>query len=90
MKNNFYLLLSGFLTLSLLLSGCGKAESGKDEAKDHTQKSITMLNIKGEIQSQVESLGAAYEAETGVHVNVLGVNAGVDAQATLKGYYLSD
>lgn len=85
-------LLSVIMGVSLCVSGCGKAggKASQESLEQSEAQSITLLNIKGEIQSQVEALGAAYEAETGVHVNVLGVSAGVDAQATLKGYYLSD
>ena len=86
-------LLSLLLGLSICISGCGKTSGDnaqKDASAQGENQSITLLNIKGEIQSQVESLASAYEAETGVKVNVLGVSAGVDAQATLKGYYLSD
>lgn len=86
-------LLSLLLGLSICISGCGKAggdNAQKDASAQGENQSITLLNIKGEIQSQVESLASAYETETGVKVNVLGVPAGVDAQATLKGYYLSD
>ena len=85
-------LVSVIMVMSLCVSGCGKAdgEAAQKSSEQSEAQSITLLNIKGEIQSQVESLGAAYEAETGVHVNVLGVDAGVDAQATLKGFYLSN
>ena len=38
----------------------------------------------------MDALAKQYEAETGVKVNVISVQSGVDAQATLKGYYLSD
>ena len=86
-------ILSVVIGMSLCVSGCGKAtvdNATPEQSENNDAQSITLLNIKGEIQSQVESLGAAYEAETGVHVNVLGVDAGVDAQATLKGFYLSN
>ncbi len=89
MKRKFGVFLCLVLAFSLVLGGCGTAET-QSAAEETKEKSITILNIKGEIQSQVEELGAAYEAETGVKVKVLGVTAGVDAQATLKGYYLAN
>ena len=86
-------ILSVVIGMSLCVSGCGKAtvdNTTPEQSENNDAQSITLLNIKCEIQSQVESLGAAYEAETGVHVNVLGVDPGVDSQATLKGFYLSN
>ena len=58
-------LLSLLLGLSICISGCGKTSG--DKAKEDTSaqgenQSITLLNIKGEIQSQVESLASTYEA----------------------------
>ena len=91
MKQLKSIVLSTFLASVLLVSGCGKAaESEGSSADEATNKSITLLNIKSEVSSQIEELGAKYAQETGITVNVINVQSGVDAQATLKGYYLSD
>ncbi len=48
---------------------------------------IRLVNNKVEIDAGLKSLAAAYEAETGVKVNIESLGGGVDTQATLKGYY---
>ena len=81
-----------FLVIATVLGGCGKQEEAAsgDTGDTSAGGSITMVNIKSEINSQVEELAKAYQAATGVEVKVINVPAGVDAPATLKGYYLSD
>jgi raffinose/stachyose/melibiose transport system substrate-binding protein len=77
--------------LCFTLIGCGKSsESEAVEETDNSVKEITLLNIKSEVSSQLEELAAQYKSETGISVNIISVQSGVDAQATLKGYYLSD
>ena len=88
MKKLYSIGLVVFLGLGLILTGCGKETSVSEEKSGATK--LTMLNIKGEVQSQIEELAKTYQQETGVEVEVMGVTAGVDAQAALKGYYLSD
>ncbi|MBE5859645.1 MAG: ABC transporter substrate-binding protein [Butyrivibrio sp.] len=84
------LLLIVLLSCSIL-SACNKNEVSEAPADTSSEEtSISILNIKGEVTSQIEELAAQYQKETGVTVNVLAVSPGVDAQATLKGYYLSD
>ena len=75
-----------------LLSACGAKPEVEETAVEETAQSLRMLNIKSEVNSQIEALAAQYEKETGVHVEVIGVDAGggTDSQALLKGYYLSD
>ena len=62
--------LSLLLVMGLLATGCGKQEeaasSGGDAATGDV--SLRMLNIKAEVDEQINELAAAYEAETGVHV----------------------
>ena len=98
MRRHFSLGLSVLLAFSLILVGCGKS-SGEDAAKETTEEtnaatapgtSITLLNIKTEVNDQINELAAKYEAETGVHVEVMSTGPSVDGQAMLKGYYLSD
>lgn len=72
-----------------IASGCGQSKEVESEASESVS-SISLLNIKSEVASQMEALAKQYEAETGIKVNVISVQSGVDAQATLKGYYLSD
>lgn len=49
--------------------------------------SIKLFNGKIEIDPALQNLAKAYEAETGVHVEVESLGGGVDLQATLKQYY---
>ena len=54
----------------LLLAGCG-GSSGGEEAPSGNTNGITVFNSKMEIQDVFESdLASAYEAETGVPVEV--------------------
>ncbi|WP_026658496.1 ABC transporter substrate-binding protein [Butyrivibrio sp. AC2005] len=76
------------LALMLFTFGCGKEAPASVEETD--AGSLTLLNIKSEVSSQIEDLAKQYTKETGIPVSVVNVAAGVDAQATLKGYYLSD
>ena len=85
-----YSLFFVMVLIAGLFSGCKKTDGTETAASDENAQSITLLNVKSEVNSQIESLAAAYTAETGVEVKVLAVPAGVDASATLKGYYLSD
>ena len=73
-----------------LFAGCKKSGGAEEAAQDNSEKHITLFNVKSEVNTQIEELAAAYTAETGVEVTVLSVQAGVDASATIKGYYLSN
>jgi raffinose/stachyose/melibiose transport system substrate-binding protein len=79
-------LLTAFTCFS---SGCGNTVQQEADVSE-SSTSISLLNIKGEVTSQIETLAKQYQAETGVEVKILGVETGADAQATLKGYYLAD
>ncbi len=84
--------ISIFAALALVFTsfGCGqKADQSIAEAEADAG-SLTLLNVKSEVGSQIEDLAKQYTKETGIPVSVINVAAGVDAQATLKGYYLSD
>lgn len=48
---------------------------------------VKLYNGKIEIDPALQNLAKAYEAETGVHVEVESLGGGVDLQATLKQYY---
>ncbi len=90
MKKINVITLTAVLSLSLVLCSCGKAESDVSEESVNTDASITILNVKSEVASQIEALAKQYTQETGVNVSVVNIPAGVDAQASLKGYYLAD
>lgn len=83
-------ILSMAMCFSLIFSGCKSDGGGSKDESQTGATSITLFNIKSEIGDQLQTLAAAYEKETGVHVEIMGTPAGVDAQATLKAYYLSD
>lgn len=51
--------------------------------------SITMLNTKGEIQSELESMAALYESKTGVHINVIPAGSGTSPLANIAAMYSS-
>lgn len=85
----FCLLFASLTLVCVVLAGCSK-EVINEETADTSGGSITLLNVKSEVNTQIEELAAAYTSETGVQVTVMAVDAGVDASATLKGYYLAD
>lgn len=89
MKKIHILPLALVMAFMCIASGCGQSKEVESEASESVS-SISLLNIKSEVASQMEALAKQYEAETGIKVNVISVQSGVDAQATLKGYYLSD
>ncbi|WP_034443664.1 ABC transporter substrate-binding protein [Butyrivibrio sp. AE2032] len=89
MKRKTIIPLALVMSLLCLTVGCGQSKEVEADATE-SASSISLLNIKSEVATQMEALGKAYEAETGVKVNIITVQSGVDAQATLKGYYLSD
>ena len=79
------------LFLCAVLSGCGqKAETEEVPAPVPFTGTLRLLNIKSEVNDQINELAKKYQQETGITVEVIPLPAGVDAQATLKGYYMSD
>ena len=51
---------------------------------------LRLVNGKIEVDAQLKDLAAAYEEETGVHVEIESMGGGIDIQGTLKGYYQGD
>ncbi len=51
---------------------------------------LRLVNGKIEVDAQLKELAAAYEAETGVKVQIESMGGGIDIQGTLKGYYQAD
>ncbi len=89
MKKRYILPLVAILAFTCVTAGCGKNKEVEADTAESVS-SISLLNIKGEVASQMQVLAQQYEQETGIKVNIIGVETGADAQATLKGYYLSD
>lgn len=89
MKKYNTLFFSLILALCTILGGCGQTTSEAPQEATFTG-TLRVLNIKSEVNDQIVALGQKYEQETGIKVEIVAVPAGVDAQATLKGYYLSD
>ena len=56
-------------------TGAG-TEAAADAASSGLAKEIDFLNSKGEIQAALEEMAAAFEAKTGVKVNILACGAG--------------
>ncbi len=78
----------------IFLNGCalkpfGNAKTVSEDAVSENI-SISLLNSKSEVASQIDKLAAAYQSESGVNVEVRTVPSGVDSQALLKGLYLAD
>ncbi len=79
------------LAINNVLTGCGKKTSTESEVSESAPvEIITLLNTKSEVATQMETLASKYIQETGITVEVMGVDAGADVQAMIKGYYLSD
>lgn len=89
MKKLYSISLAMVIMLTCILSACGQSKEIETDTTESVS-SISLLNIKSEVADQMEALAQQYEKETGVKVNIMTVQSGVDAQATLKGYYLSD
>lgn len=51
---------------------------------------LRLVNGKIEVDAMLKDLAAAYEEETGVHVEIESMGGGIDIQGTLKGYYQGD
>ena len=92
MKKILSIPLVTMVSLACIVAGCGKSKEIVTDDVDSAASvsSISLLNIKGEVKSQIEALAKQYQAETGIEVKVLGIETGADVQATLKGYYLAD
>ena len=90
MRKHGIFFLVVILSMCSILSGCGqKAKETAQETGSFTE-TLRVLNTKSEVNEQINALAQKYTQETGIAVEIIEVPAGVDAQATLKGYYLSD
>ncbi len=89
MRKGHVFALAALMTVVCIASGCGQSKEVEADASSGANY-ISLLNIKSEVDSQLKTLAQQYQKETGITVNVVSVQSGVDAQATLKGYYLSD
>lgn len=72
------------------VSAGAEGTSGTAGEDTGTAKTLRLINSKSEVDQPLKDLAAAYEAKTGTKVLVESTAAGADAQALLKGYYLSD
>lgn len=68
-------------------SGSTGGTGGGSNAPAASSGTVKLYNGKIEIDPALQNLAKAYEAETGVHVEVESLGGGVDLQATLKQYY---
>ena len=89
MKKYLVFTLAAIMTLVCIASGCGQNKEIEADASSGAS-SISLLNIKSEVDAQLQTLAKQYQKETGITVNIISVQSGVDSQATLKGYYLAD
>lgn len=64
--------------------------SSDEEKESEKTTTIKLFNGKAEVESQIQKLAQKYKEETGITVEVESAQSGVDIQATLKAYYLSD
>ncbi|MBH1940017.1 extracellular solute-binding protein [Mobilitalea sibirica] len=73
-KKILSVLLAAIMMLSVVLTGCGKAdeETGKTGDEVKAAKKIIVFQSKVEIIDQLEALAEEYKAETGVEVEVWG------------------
>ncbi|WP_026505134.1 ABC transporter substrate-binding protein [Butyrivibrio sp. NC3005] len=93
-KKVFASCVSVFLGIALLCSGCSseKSSSSSNENSSGLAKgSLTIINSKSEVSSQIDELASAYSKTSGVEIKVVNIaSSSVDVQATIKGMYLSD
>ena len=81
--------------LAFSLAACGgsaasAANSGEAVVSSGGDYDLRLVNGKVEVDEQLKELAAAYEAETGVRVQIESMGGGVDIQGTLKGNYQAD
>ena len=91
MKNIKIFSLIEVLILSCIFSACGKQSDAESETEEAAAvEKLTLVNTKSEVKTQIESLASKYAQETGITVEVIGIEAGANVNATIKGFYLSD
>ena len=83
--------------MAVSLAACGGSGSPADgvsadsaattEEGGSSSDSLHLVNGKIEVDAPLKALAAAYEAETGVHVEIESIGGGVDIQGQLKQYF---
>ena len=96
MKRKFLAIaLVGAMAVSLAAcggSGAPQNDTPADSAATtggggSSSDSLHLVNGKIEVDAPLKALAAAYEAETGVHVEIESIGGGVDIQGQLKQYF---
>lgn len=81
------------LTALIMLAGNtfagGTQEQTSTEDTDLAGVSIQLVNTKGEIQAQLEDIAVTFEKDTGIHLEILGVSAGVSPFEKILSLYAS-
>lgn len=80
-------LLSALFALVLVLAGCGS--TGSSEDGNMADGTITIFNLKVEIDQQLKDYAAKWSAETGIPVEVKSVGGGADYGAALQAEFQS-
>ena len=98
MKRKF-LAIALVSAMAVSLAACGGSGSSADNtaadsaattgggSSSSSSDSLRLVNGKIEVDAPLKALAAAYEAETGVHVEIESMGGGVDIQGQLKQYY---
>ena len=83
--------------MAVSLAACGGSGAPVDDISADTaattgsggssSDSLHLVNGKIEVDAPLKALAAAYEAETGVHVEIESIGGGVDIQGHLKQYF---
>ena len=83
--------------MAVSLAACGGSGAPVDDISADTaattgsggssSDSLHLVNGKIEVDAPLKALAAAYEAETGVHVEIESIGGGVDIQGQLKQYF---
>lgn len=86
-------LLTIALVCAMVLSlaacgGSGSSGSGTESGGSASSAGgLRLVNGKIEVDAQLKALAAAYEKESGVHVEIESMGGGIDIQGQLKQYY---
>ena len=89
------IVLAGAMAVSL--AACGESGAPQNDiptdsaattgGESSSTDSLHLVNGKIEVDAPLKALAAAYEAETGVHVEIESIGGGVDIQGQLKQYF---
>jgi raffinose/stachyose/melibiose transport system substrate-binding protein len=97
-KKALAILMTGVIAVGLAACG-GSSSSSSGTASTGSKASSTpsgsgtslrLVNGKIEVDAQLKELAKAYEAKTGVHVEIESMGGGVDIQGALKNYNQAD